>query len=190
MDTGGTFTDCVILNFERRSITAFKVPSTPHDPSIAIFSALDWALVHAGVAASETGVVLHATTVATNVLIEREGRESRADHDKRFPRIWRCGETRYDEFDLFPTFPEPLVPRYLRSGVAERIDAQGAHRFHQLDEEQLRLQLRRFCDEKVETVAISFLHSYANQAHELAAARSRRRRIPVLWRQRVLRSLA
>jgi N-methylhydantoinase A len=171
VDTGGTFTDCVILNFEKRSIIGFKVLSTPHDPSIAIFSALDWAFKNAGVAMCDVDVVLHATTVATNALIERKGAKVGLITTSGFrDTLEMRRETRYDESDLFPIFPEPLVPRHLRLGVLERVDSSGMI-LTPLDEEQLRLQLRRLRDEEVETVAVSFLHSYANPAHELTAAK-------------------
>lgn len=171
VDTGGTFTDCVILDFQKRVLIGFKVLSTPHDPSIAIFDALDWAFANAGVSKSDVSIVLHATTVATNTLIERKGAKVGLITTEGFRDMLELRrETRYDETDLFPVFPEPLVPRHSRLGVIERMDASGAV-LTALDEEHLRACLRQLRDAGVETVAISFLHSYANPSHELAAAR-------------------
>ena len=170
VDTGGTFTDCVILNFARRSIMSVKVLSTPEDPSVAIFQALELAFDRAGIAPRDIGAVLHATTVATNTLIERKGAKVGLITTEGFRDMLEMRrETRYDETDLFPKFPEPLVPRYLRLGVIERTDEGGAIS-HRSMKTSLRSQLCKLSDEGVETVAISFLHSYANPAHELAAA--------------------
>jgi N-methylhydantoinase A len=171
IDTGGTFTDCIIVDFSKRSIVGFKVLSTPHDPSVAIFNALDWAFENLEVAASGIGIVLHATTVATNTLIERTGAKVGLITTDGFRDTLELRrETRYDETDLFPVFPEPLVPRHLRLGIAERADPDGAV-VKPLDEEHVHSQLRKLRDQGVESIAISFLHSYANPAHELAAAR-------------------
>jgi N-methylhydantoinase A len=169
-DTGGTFTDCVVVDFAARSLKGFKVLSTPSDPSIAIFNALALAVRNGDVMASNTHVVLHATTVATNALIERKGAKVGLITTKGFRDIIELRrETRYDEADLFPEFPAPLVPRYLRLGTTERVGADGAV-ITALDEADLRAQLRTFQQEGVEAVAISFLHSYVNPSHEKQAA--------------------
>jgi len=170
VDTGGTFTDCVVLDYGRRKLHGFKVLSTPHDPSEAIFNAIDHAFVDLGIAAREVGIVLHATTVATNALIERKGSKTGLVATRGFRDVLEMRrETRYDETDLFPEFPEPLVPRYLRRGVDERVDASGKI-VRQLDEADLREQLRHLSDAGVEALAISFLHSYLRHEHEAQAA--------------------
>lgn len=169
-DTGGTFTDCVVVDQARSSIHGFKVLSTPDDPSRAILAALELAVARGFVSTENIRVVLHATTVATNALIERKGSKIGLITTRGFRDIIEMRrETRYDETDLFPRFPEPLVPRYLRLGVSERMDA-GGNAIQVLDADDLRAQLRQLHNEQVETVAISFLHSYINPEHEQKAA--------------------
>jgi N-methylhydantoinase A/oxoprolinase/acetone carboxylase beta subunit len=171
VDTGGTFTDCVVRDCASGEITGFKVLSTPHDPSVAIFNALQLLLGQGGVTTRDISAVLHATTVATNALIERKGSKVGLITTDGFRDILELRrETRYDEVDLFPVFPAPLVARHLRLGVSERVDSAGKV-VAALDKEHLRARLRELQQRGVETVAVSFLHSYVNPDHELAAAR-------------------
>ena len=125
-DTGGTFTDCVVLDSGQQFDHGFKVLSTPHDPCSR--SSMPWnSLSQRGPrSTANIRVVLHATTVATNALIERKGSKVGLITTSGFRDILELRrETRYDEADLFPVFPEPLVARHLRLGVAERVDADG-----------------------------------------------------------------
>ncbi len=169
-DTGGTFTDCVVVDFAKGTLHGFKVLSTPADPSIAIFEALEHAVAKGWIDAARAAAVLHATTVATNALIERKGSRVGLVTTEGFRDILELRrETRYDEGDLFPTFPAPLVPRHLRLGTPERVTADGTV-LEPLDEGALRARLRRLAEERVETVAISFLHAYVNPEHEQRAA--------------------
>ena len=171
VDTGGTFTDCVVLDSRKQTVSGLKVLSTPHDPSIAIFTALQFLFDNAGIDARDVRIILHATTVATNALIERKGSKVGLITTNGFRDIVELRrETRYDEADLFPKFPDPLVERHLRLGVVERIDSNG-NVVTALDENHLRSQLEKLRKKDVETIAISFLHSYINPDHELTAAR-------------------
>ena len=168
-DTGGTFTDCVVMDFDKQSLKGFKVLSTPDDPSVAIFDALDLAIRNGYIDAPRTSAILHATTVATNALIERTGARIGLITTEGFRDVIELRrETRYDETDLFPEFPAPLVPRYLRLGIRERVGADGRV-IAALDEADLRTQLRKLATENVESVAIAFLHSYINPDHEMRA---------------------
>ena len=143
VDTGGTFTDCVVLDSRTQPISGFKVLSTPHDPSIAIFTALQFLFDNAGIDARDVRIILHATTVATNALIERKGSKVGLITTNGFRDIVELRrETRYDEVDLFPKFPDPLVERHLRLGVVERIHSNG-NVVTALDENHLRSQFEK-----------------------------------------------
>jgi N-methylhydantoinase A len=177
VDTGGTFTDFVIVNFAARTLTGFKVLSTPHDPSQAIFNGLETAIATFGLRAEDVDIVVHATTVATNALIERKGAQVGLVATRGFRDILEMRrETRYDDLDLFPEFPEPLVPRHLRLGVSERIGADGGV-VVPLEETEARAVLKRLKSDGVESIAISFLHSYVNPDHERRIAKLAREEI-------------
>src|SRR5207248_967008 len=112
---------------------------------------------------------LHGTTVGLNSLLTRTGAVVGLLATEGFRDVLevRRGD-RPDPYDLFPKLPPPLVPRRLRLPVTERIRADGeVHVPIELD--YVRAALEAFSAEGVESIAVAFLHSYANPAHELAA---------------------
>ncbi len=177
-DIGGTFTDFILLDIERSEIRLHKCLTTPQDPSIGALAGLTDLLTAAGLTLSQIGDVVHGTTLVTNALIERKGARLGLITTAGFRDILEMGtEQRYDIYDLFLQFPDPLVPRRLRLEAAERIDRDG-NVVTPLDPGEIRAIAQRLVAEGVEAIAICFLHAYRNPAHERAAADAVRTAFP------------
>lgn len=169
VDVGGTFTDFVLVDSRRKFIYTGKRLTTPGDPSVAIIEGIARLLSEAQTVISAVDAVVHGTTLVANTVIERKGAKVGLITTKGFRDSLEMGrEIRYDLYDLFFQMPEPLVPRYLRCEVDERIDANG-NVLRPIDIEQVRAQARRLVEEGCEAVAICFLHAYRNDAHERLA---------------------
>ena len=125
-DIGGTFTDFILLDTQRNEIRLHKCLTTPHDPSVGALEGLTELLHAARLTLADIGDVVHGTTLVTNALIERTGARLGLITTRGFRDILEMGtEQRYDIYDLFLRFPDPLVPRRHRLEVAERIDRDG-----------------------------------------------------------------
>jgi N-methylhydantoinase A/oxoprolinase/acetone carboxylase beta subunit/N-methylhydantoinase B/oxoprolinase/acetone carboxylase alpha subunit len=180
LDIGGTFTDFVLYDAERRRISLHKCLTTPQDPSVAALAGLSELVAQAGLAIEDIGEIIHGTTLVTNAIIERRGVAVGLLTTRGFRDVLQMGtEQRYDIYDLFLKFPEPLVPRRHRLEIAERIDARGRV-VVPLDLEAVRAAARRLVDEGVAAIAVCFLHAYRNPEHERAAAALLRREFPQL----------
>ena len=167
VDIGGTFTDLAIEHAGRR-VTA-KVLTTPSAPERGVIAGLRDILAAASLAASDIQILVHGTTLATNALIERKGARTALITTAGFRDVLALGnESRYDQYDLNITLPQPLVPRHLRLGVPERLDNEG-HVLRPLDEAALLALVPVLERERVESLAIGFLHAFANPAHERRA---------------------
>jgi N-methylhydantoinase A len=167
IDTGGTFTDFVVARGSR--LTAFKAPSTPHNPAEAIFSGISRVLADA-----VSFEIVHGTTVATNALLERRGARTALITTEGFEDVIEIGrQARPDLYNLMVTRPEPLVPRELRFGASERTGPDGSI-IEGLDEESLRNMVRLISNHQppVQSVALCLLFSFANPAHEQLIARA------------------
>ena len=128
------------------------------------------ALDRAGVAPETVDLVIHGTTLATNALIERKGAKTALLTTEGFrDSIEMAYEHRFEQYDLYMERPEPLVPRELRLGVPERLAADGSMLLP-LDEAAVAAHAAFFRAEGVEAVAVGFLHSYVDDAHERRAA--------------------
>jgi len=166
VDIGGTFTDFVVHDRIDGSVEGFKLLTTPEAPSRAIFDGLARLRERSGCRPEAVQVLVHATTLATNTIIEGTGARTALVTTEGFRDILEIRrENRYDDRDLTPVFPPPLVPRHLRHEVRERCLADGAVRVP-LDEVAARLTLAALGKMNVETIAISLLHSPVNAAHE------------------------
>ena len=164
VDIGGTFTDVVVESAGGRTTT--KVLTEPRAPEQSVVAAMAEALEAAGLAASEVGLILHGTTLATNAILERSGALTAFVTTEGFRDIIEVGyESRYDQYDLMIEKVAPLVPRYLRLTVPERIDVRGRV-LTPLDEAAVEALVPRLAAEDVASVAVGFLHGYANPAHE------------------------
>ncbi|HUB45172.1 MAG TPA: hydantoinase B/oxoprolinase family protein [Acetobacteraceae bacterium] len=169
-DIGGTFTDFILLDTERNEIRLHKCLTTPHDPSVGALQGLGELLSAAGLAFADIGDAVHGTTLVTNTLIERTGARLGLITTRGFRDILEMGtEQRYDIYDLFLQFPDPLVPRRHRLEVNERLDRDG-NVLSALDPAEVRATALRLRAEGAEAIAICFLHAYRNPAHERAAA--------------------
>jgi N-methylhydantoinase A len=160
IDTGGTFTDFVF--FDGKSILTHKVPSTPWNSSQAIIKGLADIL---GKEIKDLQIV-HGTTVATNTLIERKGATIALITTKGFEDVIEIGrQNREKLYDLFWERPEPLVKRELRFGVRERtlFDGKILTKVNPNEIKRLYAKLKRL---KIEGIAVSLLHSYANPKNE------------------------
>lgn len=183
IDVGGTFTDLVAIDDSGRTIFA-KSPSTPHDQSVGVMVGLEELARRLDLPTKEmlgrTERIVHGTTVATNALLERKGAKvallTTAGH--RDVIEMREG-LKGDRYNLRSSPPAPLVPRDLRFGVQERIGSQGEV-LAPLDEASLNEAVRAIRESGARSVAVCFLHSYSNPAHEIAASERLAKELPDL----------
>ena len=125
-DIGGTFTDFVLIDEATGVAMLNKCLTTPHDPSQGVMDGLVPLLDKAGIKGGDLDIAIHATTLITNALIERKGAKVALLATEGFRDVIEMGtEVRYDSYDLRMPKPEPLVPRDLRFGIAERMGAAG-----------------------------------------------------------------
>ena len=170
VDIGGTFTDFALFDERGNEIAVAKRLTTPADPSIAVIEGAAALLRREDVSMAEVESIAHGTTLVTNAVIERRGAKTGMLVTAGFRDILDMGfEQRYDLFDLRLTWSDPLVPRRLRREVPERVGHDGQV-LAALDLERTRAAVRDLVETAgIEALAICFLHSYANPAHEDAA---------------------
>jgi N-methylhydantoinase A len=164
IDIGGTFTDLALEQGTSRVTT--KVLTTPAQPEQGVLDGVRAILAQAGLSPADITILVHGTTLATNAIIERKGAVTALITTQGFRDVLAMGnESRYDQYDLNITLPLPLVPRYLRLPVPERLDNEGNVLLPLDDHAVLDLvpTLRR---EGVQSVAVGFLHAFRNPAHE------------------------
>jgi len=179
VDIGGTFTDVALELGERR--WTVKTLTTPKAPADGVMRALAQAMAVAGVGAAEVGLIIHGTTLATNAILERKGAVTALITTEGFRDVLEIGyETRFDQYDLMLEKPTPLVPRERRLVVSERVDVQGRV-LTPLDEAGVLSLLPALDERAVESVAIGFLHAYANPVHERRVAELITAHRPDLW---------
>ncbi|HEV7997503.1 MAG TPA: hydantoinase/oxoprolinase family protein [Stellaceae bacterium] len=167
VDIGGTFTDVALEMGERR--WSAKILTTPQAPERAVIAAIQEVLREAALAPVDLAIIIHGTTLATNALIERKGAKTALVTTEGFrDTIEIRHENRFEQYDVNIDLPPPLVPRRLRFPVRERIDAQGRV-LVPLDEEGVAALGERLMAERIEAVAVGFLHSFTNPAHERRA---------------------
>ena len=184
IDVGGTFTDFVVAG-EGGQPRFFKTPSTPDDPSIGVMAGLQEAAAAYGLSLeqllSDTDLVIHGSTVATNTLVERKGARVGLITTDGFRDLLEMREgLKEDRYNLRMQPVEPLAARYLRVGVPERIRANGQVE-RPLDLDALAESLEYLIREGAESLAVCFLFSYLNPAHERQAGEAIRRRFPDLY---------
>lgn len=179
-DIGGTFTDFILADAQAGSIRLHKCLTTPADPSVGALAGLAEVTEAAGIALSDVAEILHGTTLVTNAIIERKGAPLGLITTQGFRDLLEMGtEQRYDIYDLFLRYPDLLVARRHRLEVPERVDREGRV-VTPLDEDAVERAARRLAAAGAQAVAICFLHSYANPAHERRAAEIVRRTAPEL----------
>ena len=170
VDIGGTFTDIVLETGEQRPPLALKVLTTPRAPELAVLDGAARLLAEAGIEAGDLGVLLHGTTLATNAIIERRGARTALVTTEGFRDVLDiANEGRFDQYDINLQKPVPLVPRRLRFTVPERIDVHGRVLLA-LDEQAVTALVPRLREAAVQSIAIGFMHAYANDRHERRTA--------------------
>ncbi|MEQ8934978.1 MAG: hydantoinase/oxoprolinase family protein, partial [Amphiplicatus sp.] len=165
VDIGGTFTDIVIERGDGKLITA-KTLTTPKTPEEGVLAGVAEALAKAELAPSDINVLTHGTTLATNALIERRGAKTALiTTEGHRDALEMAYENRFEQYDINIDRPKPLVPRWLRLPVRERMNKDGKALIP-LDEKTVEALLPVLEKERVESLAIGYLHAYANPAHE------------------------
>jgi N-methylhydantoinase A len=178
VDIGGTFTDLVVLDERAGEVRTLKVPSTPQDPSQAVLNAVRRLHDEFGIDLSQVTQFTHATTVACNTILEASGARTGLLVTDGFRDVLQIQRhKRFRLFDLAYKKIPPLVPRHLTYGIPERIDAAGAV-VRALDEEAVAAAVEALGRDGIEALAICFLFSFRNAAHEQRAAEIAREMLP------------
>jgi N-methylhydantoinase A len=168
IDIGGTFTDIALLT-DAGLIHQSKISSTPADPSVAVIEGVGQLLAELSISPGAIAEVLHGTTVGSNTILQRKGAKTGLITTRGFRDVLEIGRIRMpDMFDLTWEKPKPLVPRRHRLEVTERMAADGST-VEPLSEASVIAAGKALVAEDIEAVAIAFINSYRNPAHELQA---------------------
>lgn len=168
-DVGGTFTDIILID-DQGKLWTHKVPSSPPDYQVAVLEAIEQLLRVTGISGEAVREVAHGTTVATNAVLEHRGALTALITTRGFRDVLELRRIRAPQmYDLFWDKPAPLVERYLRLELDERMSADGQvlKPIQTQELEALAQTLRR---EGVESLAVCLLHSYAYPRHEQRVA--------------------
>lgn len=180
IDIGGTFTDLVVLDPVTGNTAVWKESTTPDDPSRGAMLGLAKLLERSGIAPERIGRVIHATTLFTNALIERKGVPTGLLTTAGFADVLEIGrERKYELYNVFLEMPRPLVGRSWRREVPERLAPDGSVEIP-VDVKTALREAEALVADGVRSLAICFLHAYANPAHERAAATAIAQRFPDL----------
>src|SRR5581483_3083797 len=154
-DVGGTFTDVILLD-DQGGVRIHKLPSTPPDFELAVLDSIRHLL---GAAGMEVAEVAHATTVATNAVLEHRGARTALITTRGFRDVLELRRVRAPQmYNLFFEKPQALIERYLRFEVTERLSAKGEV-LAPLDESELQGIIEKLRREEVESIAVCFLHA-------------------------------
>jgi N-methylhydantoinase A len=165
-DIGGTFTDFVLVNDQTGKFITNKCLTTPVDPSEAVEQGIRQLIDLRPGFVPDVDEIIHGTTLVINAIIERKGARTGLITTKGFRDVLELGrEVRYDAYDIFSEYPEPLVPRYLRQEVSERVTSNGRV-ICTLDPEEVKQVLSGLIDKGIESLAVCLINSYENPVHE------------------------
>ncbi|AIQ52954.1 hydantoinase/oxoprolinase family protein [Paenibacillus sp. FSL R7-0331] len=180
IDIGGTFTDAIVTDNQGRVVTTLKTPSVADAPEQAIFNALKQ-LQDRGVDTKQIDLFVHGTTLGVNTLIERSGAVTGLLVTRGFRDVLEIRRLRLENTtNLYGDKTPPLVPRQLVKEINERQLADGTV-LTPLDEQELLAAVEELVQQGVTALAVSFLHSYANDTHEAQAEQLIRERYPQLF---------
>ena len=176
VDIGGTFTDVVLANGDE--VISTKVLTTYKAPENAIIEGMSYVCKKSGLDPSDISQIIHGTTLATNALIERRGAKTALITTKGFRDVIEMRtESRFEQYDLNLTLPDPLLPRNFRYIIEERMQADGQVLIP-LNHQKLDLLIDEIKAAGFESIAVGLLHSYANDTHERMIAKALAQRIP------------
>ncbi|MFZ9501157.1 MAG: hydantoinase/oxoprolinase family protein [Beijerinckiaceae bacterium] len=170
IDVGGTHTDVVLAQADGGEFRIEKLPSTPHDPSIAALAGVR-RLLESGVSPQDVEFFAHGTTATTNALLEMNGAKVGLLVNagmRGVVEVQSQGREGWSPFDHFFRRPEPLARPLLTREIAGRMDYAGAQ-VEPLDEEAVRAAARELAARGVVSFAVCFLFSFMNDAHERRA---------------------
>ena len=168
IDVGGTFTDVVLIDDATGQIHCTKVLTTHRNLAEGVITGIDKILGMVRTSLDRIDYLVHGTTLGTNALIERKGARTGLITTEGMRDVLDIGRIERPDaglYDIFVDTPQPLVPRYLRREVRERVGADGSVVIP-LDEEMARQEARFLREQAVESIAICFLFSFRNPAHE------------------------
>jgi N-methylhydantoinase A len=183
VDIGGTFTDVVLAEQSSHRLYNAKYLTTTDQPERAVVEAIEDAMRQADAAAGEIKRIVHGTTLATNLIIERKGAKVGYITTRGFGDMFSIGKERRlgeDRFDLFFLKTPPLVERLMVAEVDERINSRGEV-LTALDTAEAELQIERLARQNPGAIAICLLHSYINPVHERILARLVSARMPNVY---------
>lgn len=181
IDVGGTFTDFLLIN-EKGETKIYKTLTTPEDPTIGFFNGLtDMAKDHQSTLQDfiqQISLIVHGTTVGTNAALTYRGAKTALLTTKGFRDVLQMRRgIRPDPYNNKYVQPKPFVPRSQRYTIEERVDYEG-NVITPLNESALNGMVEELKKENIEAVAISFMHSYANNINEQKAANIIRKQLP------------
>jgi N-methylhydantoinase A/oxoprolinase/acetone carboxylase beta subunit len=170
VDVGGTFTDVVLFDSDSSETFIHKVPTTPEDPSRGVMNGVLELCRKLDIAASTITHVYHGTTIATNAVLEYKGSRTGMITTKGYRDIIHIGRHQrpmhYSIMQEIPWQHHPLVRRAFRKMAAERLVPPRGEVRLPLNEDDVRLAARQLAAAGVESIAVCFLFSYLNSAHE------------------------
>jgi N-methylhydantoinase A len=167
-DIGGTFTDFVLVNDRAGDFFVYKCLTTPQDPSEAVEQGIRALFDQMDGPKPPIDEIIHGTTLVINAIIERKGARTGLMTTRGFRDVLELGrELRYDAYDIFAEYPQPLVPRALRREVDERVASDGRV-LQALDPAEVRRVLAELRAQGIESLAVCLINSYRNPVHEKA----------------------
>jgi N-methylhydantoinase A len=180
IDVGGTFTDVVLVDERLGAFHYTKTPTTHHDLAEGVLKGLKEILELTETSMGDVDYLIHGTTIGTNAIVEGKGARVGLITTAGFEdvlEIRRVARPKEAAFDFGADNPPPLVPRYLRRGVVERLNSKGEV-VTPLDEASVRRVVAYFKEQSVEAIVVSLLFSFLNPRHEKEVARISRDMLP------------
>jgi len=170
IDIGGTFTDLVLWDDDADSVVVHKLPSTPDDPGLAGFNGLEQLMERTGNKPEALDFLVHGTTVATNILLEKNGASVGMITTRGFRDVLHIGRKNrphnFSHAQEIVRQTQPLIKRRHRMPVSERISAPHGDVAIELDESEVRDAVRALRTDGVEAIAVCCLLSFLNPDHE------------------------
>src|SRR5215213_5904881 len=166
VDVGGTHTDLVLLDATTGELSVEKVASTPKNPALGVLEGIA-NFVAKGIPPSQIGFFAHGTTITTNALLEMRGAKVGLLITKGYRAVQEVQNQARDGnlFDYFYAKPQPIAPQHLTKEIPERCDYAGRV-LRPLDHNAVRQAARELKDAGVESIAVCYLFSFMNPAHE------------------------